>query len=47
MACGSARYLAELLSGQQPGISTEGLDMSRYARPRDSMAMPIVVPTSA
>ena len=32
MACGAARYLAALISGQQPGISSEGLDMFRYSR---------------
>ena len=32
MACGAARYLAELIAGQQPVICTEGLDMFRYAR---------------
>ncbi|MGV8940519.1 MAG: D-amino acid dehydrogenase [Lysobacter sp.] len=30
MACGSGRYLADLISGQAPGISSEGLDISRY-----------------
>jgi D-amino-acid dehydrogenase len=47
MACGSARYLTELISGQQPGISTEGLDLSRYDRKTDALHMPVVVPTSA
>jgi D-amino-acid dehydrogenase len=47
MACGSARYLTELISGQQPGISSEGLDLSRYAQPHDAMHMPVVVPSSA
>jgi D-amino-acid dehydrogenase len=47
MACGSARYLAELINGQQAGISSEGLDMSRYVRASRSMAMPTVVPSSA
>ena len=32
MACGSARLLADLLTGQRPQISTEGLAMSRYGR---------------
>lgn len=31
MACGSGRLLADLLAGKQPQISTEGLDISRYA----------------
>lgn len=31
MACGSAQVLADQLTGVQPAISTEGLDMGRYA----------------
>ncbi|MEJ0034964.1 MAG: D-amino acid dehydrogenase [Gammaproteobacteria bacterium] len=34
MACGAARYLAALIAGQEPGISSEGLDMSRYSAER-------------
>jgi len=30
MACGSGRYLADLMVGRQPQISGEGLDISRY-----------------
>lgn len=30
MACGSAQLLADLISGRQPAIRTEGLDMGRY-----------------
>ena len=30
MACGSGRYLADLMAGVMPHISTEGLDISRY-----------------
>ncbi|WP_379654865.1 D-amino acid dehydrogenase [Pseudoxanthomonas sp. UC19_8] len=30
MACGSGRYLADLMAGHAPAIDTEGLDMSRY-----------------
>jgi len=33
MACGSARYLADLVDGRGPQIDPEGLDISRYARP--------------
>jgi D-amino-acid dehydrogenase len=33
MACGSAQVLADQLMGVQPAISTEGLDMGRYAGP--------------
>jgi D-amino-acid dehydrogenase len=32
MACGSARYVAALIAGQTPEISSEGLDMFRYSR---------------
>ena len=38
MACGSGKLVADLMTGQQPEISTEGLAMSRYARsPRARM----------
>ncbi len=33
MACGSGRYLADLIASRQPGISSEGLDIGRYSRP--------------
>jgi D-amino-acid dehydrogenase len=32
MACGSGRYLADLMAGVAPQISSEGLDISRYGR---------------
>lgn len=32
MACGSGRYLADVIAGVAPGIRTEGLAISRYAR---------------
>lgn len=32
MACGSGRYLADLMAGVMPRISSEGLDISRYHR---------------
>lgn len=36
MACGSGKLVADLMTGQHPEISIEGLAMSRYARaPRD------------
>jgi D-amino-acid dehydrogenase len=34
MACGSARVLADLLSGRRPEIDTADLAMSRYDRAR-------------
>jgi len=34
MAAGSGRYLADLISGKQPQISTEGLDIFRYRKER-------------
>ena len=33
MACGSGRYLADLVDGRTPAIDSEGLDISRYDRP--------------
>ena len=38
MACGSGRYLADLMSGQAPQISTDGLDISRYGQSRAARA---------
>lgn len=32
MACGSGRYLADLMAGAVPQISSEGLDISRYRK---------------
>jgi D-amino-acid dehydrogenase len=32
MACGSGRYLADLMTGAEPNISTEGLDVTRYGQ---------------
>jgi D-amino-acid dehydrogenase len=32
MACGSGRYLADLMAGAMPHISGEGLDISRYGK---------------
>ena len=32
MACGSGRYLADLMAGATPRISSEGLDISRYGK---------------
>lgn len=34
MAAGSGRYLADLMSGKSPQISTEGLDIFRYGKGR-------------
>ena len=34
MACGSGRYLADLITGALPQMDGEGLDISRYRRPR-------------
>ncbi|KZS24082.1 D-amino acid dehydrogenase [Wohlfahrtiimonas chitiniclastica] len=31
-SCGSASYLSDIIAGNQPEISTEGLDISRYAK---------------
>lgn len=32
MACGSGKLMADLVTGQRPEISTEGLSLARYAR---------------
>ncbi|MFZ6690583.1 D-amino acid dehydrogenase [Undibacterium sp. SXout20W] len=40
MACGSGQFIADLVSGKRPAISTEGLYMDRYG----SMNRPIIVP---
>ncbi|MGH8126497.1 MAG: D-amino acid dehydrogenase [Rhodanobacteraceae bacterium] len=41
MACGSGRYLADLIAGAMPQVSSEGLDISRYGghRGRDRMRL--------
>lgn len=36
MACGSGRYLADLMQGRTPEIDTEGLDVFRYLSPRSA-----------
>jgi D-amino-acid dehydrogenase len=41
MACGSARVMADLVSGRQPAVSLEGLFMDRYG----SINKPVQVPT--
>lgn len=43
MACGSGQLIADLVTGNRPAISTEGLDLSRYQRTkvrRASLATP-------
>ncbi len=34
MAAGSGRYLADLMGGKTPQISSEGLDIFRYGKGR-------------
>jgi D-amino-acid dehydrogenase len=46
MACGSARYLTELIAGQKPGISTHGLGLARYAPRQQSLAWGAVAAAS-
>jgi D-amino-acid dehydrogenase len=41
MACGSGRYLADLMTGAMPHISTEGLDISRYKHRKRSGSSPL------
>ncbi|KFX71117.1 amino acid dehydrogenase [Pseudomonas taeanensis MS-3] len=36
MACGSGRFLADLMANKRPQISAEGLDISRYSRSRET-----------
>jgi D-amino-acid dehydrogenase len=36
MACGSGRFLADLMANKRPQISAEGLDISRYGRTKES-----------
>lgn len=38
MSCGSGQLLADLISGQRPAISIEGLDIARYGKQRASVA---------
>jgi len=38
MGCGSGRYLADLIAGRTPQISTEGLDIGRYGRRQEAAA---------
>jgi len=43
MACGSARVIADLVTGQRPEISTSGLGIERYAgaNPAERMPQPV------
>ncbi|TWI56644.1 D-amino acid dehydrogenase small subunit [Pseudomonas duriflava] len=36
MACGSGRFLADIISRKRPQISTEGLDISRYSHSQEN-----------
>ncbi|CAE6951326.1 MULTISPECIES: D-amino acid dehydrogenase [Pseudomonas] len=38
MACGSGRFLADLMAKKRPQISSEGLDISRYSKNKESSA---------
>ncbi|WP_017939697.1 D-amino acid dehydrogenase [Zestomonas thermotolerans] len=38
MACGSGRYLADLMASRRPQISTEGLDIFRYGNCKEGSA---------
>ncbi|WP_045768025.1 D-amino acid dehydrogenase [Xanthomonas albilineans] len=38
MACGSGRYLADLIASRQPQIDGEGLDLFRYSRAASALA---------
>ena len=43
MACGSGKLIADMMTGQRPEISTEGLAISRY---QTTDRLPFTVPTS-
>lgn len=45
MACGSAKVVADLVTGRHPEIRTDGLDMGRYARQR--AVRPALLPAHA
>jgi D-amino-acid dehydrogenase len=36
MACGSGRFLADIIGKKRPQISTEGLDISRYSDSKEN-----------
>ncbi|TWH99928.1 D-amino-acid dehydrogenase [Luteimonas cucumeris] len=44
MACGSGRYLADLMASRMPQISGEGLDISRYGARRGGRTAPMPEP---
>ena len=47
MACGSARLVSDMVTGQRPEISADGLGIDRYAagrRPRGGLARPVTAP---
>lgn len=43
MACGSGKLIADLVTGQRPEISTDGLAISRY---QTTTQLPLQRPTS-
>lgn len=40
MACGSGRYLTDVILGRTPEISTEGLSLARYSKQRPALTAP-------
>lgn len=46
MSCGSARLLADLISGQKPAISADGYDIGRYASRRAAASPAQVLQTN-
>jgi D-amino-acid dehydrogenase len=47
MSCGSGRLVADLVTGQAPGIDTDGLTMQRYRKNRRAEYLPKRQPTIA
>jgi D-amino-acid dehydrogenase len=43
MACGSGKLIADMVTGQRPEISTEGLAISRY---KTTDRLPFTAPTA-
>ena len=41
MSCGSGRYIADLVTGRQPDISSEGLSLDRYRRATMRSSAPV------
>jgi D-amino-acid dehydrogenase len=47
MACGSGQFLADVITGKPPAISSEGLSVDRYLSPSPVIAAPRAIGTTA